>query len=142
MRDRCGLLASYAVVGVMAMSLGACAGQKRIKPSRVAIHNYEQFVAQFKRDFPVGTPLQEVMDYLTENQVLFGYIPPMSLKSYEVSSTVEEDGYDHRVGYIQYMLENIYRFYLIVRTDIQVKVYVSKEEKVIDIRHRFVYTGP
>ncbi len=142
MQFRSNLPALYVLIGLMIMSMNACAEQKRIKPKRVTIKNHEQFMAQFKRDFPVGTPIQEVMDYLANNQIEHSYIAPGSLRPYPVPTDVAMDGYDHRVGYVGYILRKISTVFFIFRTDLQVNVYFSEEEKVIDIRHRLVGTGP
>ena len=46
---------------------------KRIEPHEVNIRNYEQYVAQLQRNLPIGTPLQQVEKYLTDNNITYSY---------------------------------------------------------------------
>lgn len=139
MRSRSDLLILCAVLGVTAMSLNACAGQTRIKPSRVTIKNHEQFMAQFKRDLPVGTPAQDVMTYLENNEILHGYRPPGSFGAM-LPSFFKEDGYDRRVGFIQGRINKISNALFVFRTDLYIKIYISEEEKVLEIKHGLSHT--
>lgn len=109
------------ITSVVAIPVNAIEKQKRIEPHQVNIRNYEQFVAQVKHALPVGTPYKDVEKYLSDKGLEYGYAPSE--------------------GCLQFMINRIYSAFFIFKTDLQIKIYVSEENGVTDIKARLVETA-
>lgn len=109
-------------VSVVLMQQASAITEKRIKPSKVNLRNYETFVSQIREDLPVGTSIEEVEEYLSNRGI-----------SYGVSETE---------GLIKFTVQNIASFLFIVTTSLQVKIYVTYESDVSKITGETYQTGP
>lgn len=106
---------------LVTIPVNAAEGQKRIEPPQVNIRNYEQFIAQLKDDLPPGTSFRDVEKYLSNNKLDYGY----------ASSE----------GCLQFMINRIYSAFFIFKTDLQVKIYVTEETGVTEIKSRLIETA-
>ena len=111
----------YIIVSMVAIPVNADDGQKRMEPHQVNIRNYEQYVEQLKHDLPVGTSFKVVEKYLLDYGIEYGY----------ASSE----------GCLQFMIKKIYSAFFIFVTDLQIKIYVSEETGVSDIKSRLIQTA-
>lgn len=109
-------------VSVVFMQQANAITEKRIKPSKVNLRNYETFVSQIREDLPVGTSIEQVEEYLSSRGISYG---------------VSEDE-----GLIKFTVQNIASFLLIVTTGLQVKIYVTDESDVSKITGETYQTGP
>lgn len=105
----------------IALPMNADDGQERIEPDQVNIRNYEQFIAQIEHDLPVGTSFKDVEKYLLDNGIEYGY----------ASSE----------GCLQFLIKKIYSAFFVFITDLQIKIYVSEEAGVTDIKSRLIETA-
>lgn len=106
---------------LVAAPVNANEGHKRIEPHQVNIRNYEQFVVQLENDLPLGTSFRDVEKYLLKNGLDYGYAPSE--------------------GCLQFMLNRIFSAFFIFKTDLQVKIYVSEETGVTEIKSRLIETA-
>ena len=95
--------------------------QPRIEVDQVTIHNYEQFVSQIKHDLPMGTSLQDVKTYLSDNKIEYGYASQEAC--------------------IKFMLKKIYSSFFIFNTSLQVKIFVTEEAGVSEIKSELIETA-
>lgn len=115
------LLMLYLIFSVVAIPVNANDEQARIEAKQVNIRNYEQCIAQLERDLPVGTSLQDVKSYLSENQINYGYAS--------------------QEGCVKFMLKKIYSALFVFNTDLQVKIFISEETGVSEIKHNLIETA-
>lgn len=101
----------------------ACANneEKRIDVSEVNIRNYEQFVAQLEHDLPAGTSIQDVKEYLSDKSIKYGH------------ATVE--------GCIKFMIKKVDSSFFVFKTDLQVKIFLSEESGVSEIKSNLIETA-
>lgn len=116
-----GWLIMCIVSGVVAISVSADDGRKRLEPDQVTIRNYEQYVAQVEYDLPVGTAFKDVEKYLSDNGIEYGYAPTE--------------------GCLKFMIKKIYSAFFIFITDLQIRIYISEEAGVTSIKSRLVNTA-
>ena len=115
------LLILYLIFSVVAIPVNANDEQARIEAKQVNIRNYEQFVAQLERDLPVGTSLQDVEAYLSKNKINYGYAS--------------------QEGCVKFMLKKIYSAFFVFNTDLQVKIFLSEETGVSEIKSDLIETA-
>lgn len=109
------------ISSVAAIPVNADEGQKRIEPHQVNIRNYERYIVQIKNDLPVGTPYKDVEKYLSDKGLEYGHAASE--------------------GCLQFMINRIYSAFFIFKTDLQIKIYVSEENGVTDIKSRLIETA-
>ena len=110
------------ILGVITLSACANNDNKRIKPSKVNMRNYEVFVSQIRKDLPVGTPIQKVKEYLSARQI--GY-----------SDVIDEE------DCFKFMLRRISSFFFIFNTDLQVRIYFTNNLEVSEVKSRLIETA-
>jgi len=114
------ILLVLSILSVVAMPISANE-EKRIDASDVNIRNYEKFVEQVENDLPVGTSIQRVKDYLSEEGVKYGH------------ATVE--------GCIKFMIKKVDSSFFFFKTDLQIKIFVSEDSGVSEIKSRLIETA-
>ncbi len=115
------LLMLYLIFSVVAIPVNANDEPERIEATQVNIGNYEQFIAQLERDLPVGTSLPDVKAYLSDSKIKYGYAS--------------------QEGCVKFMLKKIYSAFFIFNTDLQVKIFISEETGVSEIKSDLIETA-
>lgn len=108
------------ILSVTFMQVNA-SDEKRIKPSDVDIRNYEEFVTQVREDLPAGTTIQQVKKYLSGRGVEYGH------------ADVE--------GCIKFMIKKIDSAFFIFKTDLQVKIFVTEDNGVSEVKSKLIETA-
>ena len=109
------------ILSVISMQSSA-SDEKRIKPSDVNIRNYENFISQMRQDLPIGTPIQKVKEYL-------------SVRGIECSDVVDND------EYIVFIIRKIYSAFFIFKTDLEVRIFVTDDNGVSEVRSKLIETA-
>ncbi len=109
------------VVVSISMNVNANDRKERIEPDQVNMRNYEQFIAQIEHDLPVGTSFKDVEKYLSDYEIEFSHAPSE--------------------GCFKFMVKKIYSAFFVFITDLQIKIYVSEEAGVTDIKSRLIETA-
>ena len=115
------LLMLYLIFSVVAIPVNANDEKARIEAKHVNIRNYEQFIAQLGQDLPVGTSLQDVKAYLSENKISYSDVP--------------------HEGCLYVMLKKIDRSFFIFTTDLWLRIYVSEKECLSEIKSKLINTA-
>jgi hypothetical protein len=113
------LLAS--ILSVVLMQQANAGDEKRIKPSDVNIRNYEDYVSQVREDLPVGTPIRQVKQYLSDRGLEYGY------------ADVE--------GCIKFMIKKVDSAFFVFKTDLQIKIFVTDENGVSEVKSKLIETA-
>lgn len=96
--------------------------ERMIKPPDVNIRNYEEFVSQLSKDLPVGTSMQQVTEYLSARGIRY-------------SNIVDDE------GCIKFMIKKIYSAFFVFKTDLQVRIFLTDDEGVSEIKSKFIETA-
>jgi hypothetical protein len=92
-------------LSVMTMPVNASETEKKIEASEVNIHNYERFVAQLEYNLPIGTSADDVTQHLDKSGIEYSDVP--------------------NEGCIYIMIKKIHRSFLVVNTDLWIRIYFS-----------------
>ena len=151
------VLVLYFVFNVAALPVNANDEQARIKAKHVNLRNYERFVAQLERDLPVGTSLQDVRAYLSENKIDCSETQARTTSFSRAFSRALGYLYENKIGcsetrnwpiegchHIQFMVKKIGNPFLSLigfSTGLWIGIYISEADGLLEINSKLIHTS-
>ncbi len=123
----------FVFVGMLLLlaSDSTVAKSEQIPYEKVRYKNHKAFVEEIRKDLPVGTPEDSVLEYLRGRGIPFS-------KAVHPDYSVDPPSEEH---YVVFLVRRVRSWFILGYTDLSVRIYLSDERCVSRIESKLVSTS-